>query len=348
MKKKIKRYKVSPNESLCLAVSVVDKPAVESEFLFFNEQKMEKFVGVEGEKRMIYGCALRPDFPIYRNNGEEEYYLEFDKDSIDKISKNYFKMGFQSNWTAAHKDEVEGLTVTESWIKESMTLDKSVAIGLDPELPIGSWFIGCHCENDEIWNKVKQGNYHGFSIEAVVGVEEFEKQVEEINNNLIDINMSEDTFFDKIKSIFLEAIGKNEEKEVKDEEVSEPVKEEFEEEAKVVENKVEETTTETPKEEVKSEEPIVEEKPAEEPKNEPEEPKEEVKAEEPKQDNHLEELISSLKSEIEALKEMNGGLQEKIKALGKQPSTKPVSTTAKPNPKDTYAQWRDQMRQYLG
>ena len=119
-RKKIKRYKVSPDESLCLAVSVVDRPAVESDFMFFNEQRMEKFVGVEGERKMIYGCALRPDFPIYRNNGEEEYYLEFSKDAIDKISKNYFKMGFQSNWTAGHKDEVEGLAITESWIKEDM------------------------------------------------------------------------------------------------------------------------------------------------------------------------------------------------------------------------------------
>lgn len=336
MKRKIRRYKVSPDESLCLAVSVVDKPAVETDFIYLSKQKIEKFVGVDGERRMIYGCALRPDFPIYRNNGEEEYYLEFSKEAIDKISKNYFKMGFQSNWTAAHKDEVEGLTVTESWIKESMTMDKSIVVGLDADLPIGSWFIGCHCENDEIWNKVKQGTYHGFSIEAVVGVEEFEKQAEEINNNLIDINMSEDTFFDKIKSIFLEVIGKNEEKEVKEEE--------FEEETKVVENNVEETTTETTKEEVKEVEPTIEEKPTVEAENKP---KEEVKPEEPKQDNHLEELINNLKDEISALKEMNQGLQAKIKDLGKQPSSKPVNTNSKPNPTDTYAAWRKQMAEYV-
>ena len=99
MKKKIKRYKVSPDESLCLAVSVVDKPAVETDFIYLSKQKIEKFVGVDGERRMIYGCALRPDFPIYRNNGEEEYYLEFDKEAIDKISKNYFKnIEFINKW----------------------------------------------------------------------------------------------------------------------------------------------------------------------------------------------------------------------------------------------------------
>jgi FtsZ-binding cell division protein ZapB len=61
----------------------------------------------------------------------------------------------------------------------------------------------------------------------------------------------------------------------------------------------------------------------------------------------LEELINNLKAEIEALKEVNSGLQDKIKDMGKTPSAKPVSTTAKPNPKDTYAAWRETMRGYI-
>lgn len=329
MAKKIKKYKVSPDESLCLAVSVVDKPAVESDFIYLNEQKLEKFVGVEGEKRMIYGCALRPDFPIYRNNGEDEYYIEFDKESIDKISKNYFKMGFQSNWTAAHKDEVEGLTITESWIKESMTLDKSIALGLDPSLPIGSWFIGCYCENDDIWKQVKENKFHGFSIEAIVGVEEFESQINKLNknNNSMEVT-NEETFFSKLKSVLSEVFGKEEKVELEEEKSLE-----------TIENNPPVEPQEPPK--VEEPTPVKEE-----PKEEPVEPKEEPK-EEPKQDNHLEELINNLKDEIAALKEMNSGLQDKIKDLGKQPSAKPVNTNAKPTPADTYSAWRETMRNYI-
>ena len=78
---------------------------------------------------------------------------------------------------------------------------------------------------------------------------------------------------------------------------------------------------------------------------------EEPKAEEPKpqpQDNHLEELVNSLKEEIAALKEMNTGLQEKIKDLGKQPSAAPVNTNAKPSTADNYSAWREKMRSYIG
>lgn len=334
-KKRIKRYKVSPDESLCLAVSVVDRPAVESDFQYFSEQKIEKFVGVDGERRMIYGCALRPDFPIYRNDGKEEYYLEFDKEAIDKISKNYFKMGFQSNWTEAHKDEVEGLTITESWIKESMTLDKSIALGLDPSLPVGSWLIGCHCENDDVWSKVKEGSYHGFSIEAIIGVEEFEKQVEELkSNNDMEINTNEMGFWNKMKEVLAEAFSKKNEEQTE----TEPANIDLEEQTPAPEPAPE-----------PSPEPVVEPEPKPEPAPAPE-PEPTVEPEpqpESQKDNHLEELVNSLKDEIKALKEMNTGLQEKIKDLSSEPSAKPINTNAKPGGGDTYSAWRETMRSYL-
>ena len=348
MKRKLKRYKVSPDESLGLAFSVVNSPAVESDFQYFSEQKLEKFVGVEGERRMIYGCALRPSFPIYRRTEDEEYYLEFDREAIDKISKNYFKMGFQSNWTEAHKDEVEGLTITESWIKEDMQADKSIALGLDPSLPVGSWFIGCYCENDEIWASVKEGRYHGFSIEAIVGVQDFEQQLEELNTNNNMDNTNEEMFLDKLRNVLKEFFTSKKEEPAE----IEPTNIDLEEQQPTTqEPKVEEPVVEEPKaEEPKVEEPVVEEpKPQEEPKQEVEEPKQEEapKAEEPK-DNHLEELINSLKEEIAALKTSNGELQEKIKDMGKQPSAAPINTNAKPNAGDTYAAWREQMRAMIG
>lgn len=350
MKKKIKKYRVSADDSLGLAMSVVNRPAVESDFQFFSEQKLEKFVGVEGERRMIYGCALRPDFPIYRNDGKEEYYLEFTKEAVDKISKNYFKMGFQSSWTEGHKEEVEGLTITESWIKESMTMDKSIALGLDANLPLGSWFIGCYCENDEIWNAVKDGTYHGFSIEAIVGLEEFSKQEQNTNNMNIETN---DMFWDKLKNILKDTFSKK---------VEEPTVEElaansgftnvddYQKEVEAVKAELEEQNAEEPAVEPTVEPTVEEPKPAEEPKvEEPavEEPKVEEK---PKEDNtkHLEELIGSLKEEINALKEMNSGLNDKVKELSKEPSAKPVNTNAKPSAADTYSAWREQLRNMIG
>lgn len=332
-KKKLKRYKVSPTDSVCFAVSVVDNPAIESDFQFFSKQKVEKFVGVDGERRMIYGCALRPDFPIYRRNDDEEFYLEFSKEAIDKISKEYFKMGFQSNWTEGHKDEVEGLSITESWIKEDMELDKSVALGLDKDLPVGSWFIGCHCENDDIWDSVKEGKYHGFSVEALISLEEFEKQ--EDNNVINEDNMDNMQLFEKIKEFITELFNKNEE-----------VKLEAEQAPTV------ETTTTTAVEEptVTVEQPTVEEptQVVEQPTEQTvEEPKETPKQDEAPKTEDLSVTIGNLLEEIKQLREMNGELVNKVNELGSQPSSKPISTNGGGGGKSTYDQWRSQVAQWL-
>lgn len=316
-KKKLKKYRVSPNESLCLAVSVVDKPAVESEFIYLSEQKQENFVAVEKkERRMIYGCALRADFPIYRNNGVEEYYIEFDAESIDKISKDFMKNGFQQIWTVQHEEEVEGLTVTELWLKESPTLDKSIALGLDPDIPVGSLFMGCYCENDEVWEAVKNNKYHGFSIEALVSLEEFEKQMKDV-----DVEGSE-------------AIKITPKEDVKLEEATQ--------------------TVETPQEQPKVEEPTttppVEEKPLETPTEAENKPADTPQAEEQKpNDNHIEELIKNLQAEINALKDINKDLTHQVKDLSKVPSTKPVNTNAgNGNKGDSYDNWRQAVRQMFG
>ena len=313
-KKKIKKYRVSPNESLCLAVSVVDKPAVESEFVYLSEQKQENFVAVEKkERRMIYGCALRADYPIYRNSKEKgEYYLEFDAESIDKISKDFLKNGFQKNWTVGHEAEVENLSVCESWIKESQTMDKSVALGLDPNIPIGSWFLGCYCENDDVWNDVKAGRYHGFSIEAIVGLEEFEKQIGDV-----DVETSEAT---KVLP--------------KEDEIK------LEEEQPTVETPVEQPkeTVEPPKVEDPTTTPPAKEETPTEAENKPDEPK----------DNHLEDLIKNLKEEIEALKGLNKDLNKKVKTLEKEPSVNPINTNGGGKKGgDNFDNWRETMKNYL-
>ena len=50
----------------------------------------------------------------------------------------------------------------ESWIKEDQE-DKSTKYGYG-ELPVGTWFVSMKVKNDQIWNKVKEGQLNGFSV----------------------------------------------------------------------------------------------------------------------------------------------------------------------------------------
>ena len=331
-KRKLNRYKVSGSESLCFGISVVNKPAIDSNFQLFADTRVQNFVAKEeADKHMLYGCALRADYPIYRRdeNGYE-YLLEFDADAIRAISQRFMKDGFQKKWTADHNNEINGLTVTESWLKTDEVNDKSVALGLK-DVPVNSWCIGVFCENEDIWEACKAGTYKGFSIESLISMEEFESMVEKENEkqDSKQINFEDETmsgFLNEIRNMISDALHPQ------PVETKEPVTEHVEEQP------VE--ATETPSEEPK---PIEVTNPTPEENNEPVEPVNEPQVE----DNHLTELIENLRAELEALKGQNSKLQDKVKELSKEPSAKPITTTSSGNKGDSYADWREKMRKLI-
>lgn len=333
MAKKIKKFKVG-TDSETYAISMVEQPAIESDFVALSEQKEEKIQAFleSNERHMVYGAALIPDKDIYRNNGEQEFYISFTKESIEKMSQDFMKEYRQNEVTLDHQEMANDITITESWLVEDPYKDKSNALGIN--VPQGTWMIGMKVNQIDVWDRVKAGELKGFSVESMISLEEFGKQND---NNMI--NTDEMSFWAKMKEVLAEAFSKKEEPaEI------EPTNIELEEEPQTEPQ----PTVETPKvEEPKVEEPVVEEPKVEEPKAD--EPKQDKapKAEEPK-DNHLEELINSLKEEIAALKTSNGELQEKIKDMGKQPSVNPISVHGgNGNKLDTYAQWRETMRSMM-
>jgi hypothetical protein len=128
------------------AISLVEHPAIEEDFIALNTQKREVFAMQNQEKQLLMGAALIPDKPIYRADGENEYYVYFSKDTIRKAMELFFKNGYQNNATIEHDYDVKGTTIVESWIIEDATLDKSRAYGLD--LPVGTWMVSMKIENE--------------------------------------------------------------------------------------------------------------------------------------------------------------------------------------------------------
>ena len=333
--RKIKKYKVGI-DSETEAISMVTEPAIESDFVFFSKDKdIVKEAFSSDEKHMVYGAVLRPDFPIYRYDGENEYYLEFTSESIERMARDYMMNYRQGNVTIQHEEYANEVFMVESWIKQDMDKDKSVSVGLDKSLPIGTWFCGFYVNNNDIWERIKSGELKGFSVEAMIDLEDFAKVKKED-----EFEMNE-TFWDKLKTIVNEALGKKEEKMEEQPIVNEP-------QPTVEEPKPSEpTAVEEPK---PTEEPTVVEEPkptVEEPKVEEEPKKEEPKpTEEPKPNddgNHLNDLIASLREEISALKEANTVLAEKVNDLGKMPSANPINVNGKNGTPSTYSSWRDMM-----
>lgn len=324
MDKKLKRYNIVPSTSDVFAVSLVDAPAVESNFIALSKQKQPINFKIQSEeKRMLYGVALRADFDIYRCYGEEEFYINFSKDAVRRLMTKFMKNHAQNNFTTDHMDFAQGLTVVESWIVDNVDNDKANNLGLE-NFSEGSWIIGVKVDDDEMWQSVKEGRWCGFSVEAFCDLEEITREIKN-NSHKSDKIMAKksvkmDEILDNIRNIISDAIDNAE---GQDAEVQEEVVEEAAEE---VVDAVDET--ETTEETVEA----AEETPAEE--TEPEQVAEE--AIETVEDNaetneaaadDLQAVVDTLQAEIDSLKAENEELKKKNQKMSKMPSVKPNKAT---------------------
>ena len=183
------------------AVSIVESPAIESDFIALADQEV-KLAKVDEEKRIVMGAALIPNKPIFRKRNDQMFYVYFSEDTVRRSSELFFQNGNQSNATLEHQMKANGLTVVESWIKESEEKDKSAIYGLDA--PVGSWLISMKITDDKLWGEIKEGKkYKGFSIEGfytdrakmkeskedMSEVEEAEKKLKQIKNLFNEVSL---------------------------------------------------------------------------------------------------------------------------------------------------------------
>ena len=149
-------------------VSLVDDPAVESNFDVFAKQgeKAPALYAVQDEDRhLVRGVVLRADWPIYRKDKEDPqgYYVTFGKDVIRQIAERYLSDGFQNRVDTAHDgQEIDDVQMVQFFIKDT-------AAGIDPEgfenIADGSLFAEYHVTNEDVWAEIKAGTFKGFSVE---------------------------------------------------------------------------------------------------------------------------------------------------------------------------------------
>ena len=174
------------------AISVVENPAIEEDFIALKNEEI-KLAEVSAEKRILLGALLIPNKPIYRRKGDEEYYIYFSKDTVEKASQLYLQNGNQNKATLEHQHSINGLTLVESWIVEDEKHDKSRKYGLN--VPVGTWMGAVKVNNEEIWEQfVKTGKVKGFSIEGYFA-DKMERPKEPIND------FDEDLAKDMLKDI---------------------------------------------------------------------------------------------------------------------------------------------------
>lgn len=177
MNKQLPIYNLKVNEddlkSGVFAISLVDEPAIESDWFAFSKQNQEfQFKTVNKDKQILAGFFLIPDKLIFRKDESgKEYYVKFDRDTINTISEKFNRNLLSNQFNIQHNgnDKVTAF-VKENWIIESLEFDKSKTYGFEPIE--GGWFGLVKVNDAGVWSEyVKTGKLKGFSVEGMFDME---------------------------------------------------------------------------------------------------------------------------------------------------------------------------------
>lgn len=156
---------ITDDETGMFKISLVDDPAVMSNFQAFDAtRKMQLYAIQDEEKRLVRGCIMRADFPIYRRDERMgEYYIIYKADTIRQMAEKYLAESRQNDVNAMHQGEdLPDIYMVQYFIKgDGIQVD-----GFD-ECADGSLFGEFHVTNDDVWAEIKAGTYKGFSLEGV-------------------------------------------------------------------------------------------------------------------------------------------------------------------------------------
>jgi hypothetical protein len=188
---------VDAEEDGVFANSFVEEPAIERPFVFFNKQKEVQFQAIDNEKRLVAGPLLIPNKKIIRMDEQMGMYNVFFKpETIELIARKFMKNGYNGEVTVEHDKKVKDVYLTESWLIEQSSKDKSNLYGYT--LPKGTWFGIYKVDNPKVWEEVKAGKYKGFSIEGIFehkastmkSSQLFTKDINDLNDNEADVLLS--------------------------------------------------------------------------------------------------------------------------------------------------------------
>lgn len=175
-------------DAILQSISIVDKPAIEREFMYFSEdgRQMLYFQEIE-DQRIVVSPAMIPDKMIARKDKDGKmYYVYFSKETVAKAAEYLMKYNKQSHSNINHQRIYSNdMYVMESWIKESDN-DKSTDYGFG-DMPEGTWFVKFRIMDDSVWAKIKSGELKGLSVEGdfLLGADKYVEAFSEDKYTLI-------------------------------------------------------------------------------------------------------------------------------------------------------------------
>lgn len=178
---------LSSAEDGITCISWVSDPATQIDMICFSDEK-NKYQFADEEKMMVSSVVMLADTKIYRRNGDFEYYITYEKDTLLQMCEKMLKEDTFKNISFQHDGQL--LDPSLITLVELYTVDDNKKSPFN--IPAGSIVATYKVNDADVWDLFKSGEIGGISLEGYFNVEEIQK-----NSN---IKMS---LKDKLKELFM-------------------------------------------------------------------------------------------------------------------------------------------------
>lgn len=169
MKKEVELY-IDENGEWLEKISLVELPAIESNFLCFSKEDTFKFA-LEDEQRIITGPVMIPEKRMLRlDEYGNEYYVYFSAETIKQAAFRWLQENMNHQFNLEHSKNTNKIDVIESWIINDSRNDKAASLGFS--LPKGTWMMSCKVNDEDLWRSIRENEYNGFSVEGIFRYED--------------------------------------------------------------------------------------------------------------------------------------------------------------------------------
>jgi hypothetical protein len=185
--------------------SLVKSPAHEKQFETFSSKQHYQF---NDDEQSITGVMIAADTPIYRYDSKtkEEYYVQFGKPAMKDIVFDYARRGNFNNVNIEHdgKQVVDGIFMTMLY-----TIDEAKGFTAPERFKDetdGTVICSYKITDADVYQRAKDGEFKGFSIEGVFALYDSGKTSDGFSNHETEI----DAFISSLEQIVkqLSTIGK--------------------------------------------------------------------------------------------------------------------------------------------
>ena len=125
-------------------------------FLYWTVRKMQTetenivaFKKSDSKKQIVFGEVYVPNVKDTDGNF-------MTAETIEKMAHNFLEDSKNSQISKSHDGNADKGCVVESFIAREG----------DPDFAVGSWVVGVHVPDTEIWKQIEKGELTGFSIEG--------------------------------------------------------------------------------------------------------------------------------------------------------------------------------------